>query len=292
MTSRRPAVLTLGTVLLVLLAALLTACGGGNDEEVEAPSRGTTATSSPPTSTAPGSTASPGTSSTVPPSAPGVDLRAYFLRGEKLGTAHRRVPPTQTVARAALEQLIAGPDSTEQRAGMRTVVAPSTKIDGLDIADGLATVQLSPDFGRGANDITLQQARAQVVYTLTQFPTVQRVRFGIGAPIVDRDSYTDVRPLILVESVAPADVVTSPVTVAGESNTFEATVRIRLLGADGSVLADTFTTATSGTGTWGTFVAKVPFAKGTNTTGKLVVFEDSAKDGSMINVVEIPVRFA
>lgn len=270
MTPRRPAALILGTVLLVLLAGLLVACGGGSDEQVESPPRDTTTTS-------------------------GVDLNVYFLRNGKVGTAHRRVPPTRAVARAALEQLIAGPDAIEGAAGMTTVIRPETTITRLDIADGVATVSLSPDFGRGYNDVTAQQATAQVVYTLTQFPTVEEVRIGSAGttgPPLGRDDLRAVTPLVLLESVAPGDVVTSPVVVAGESNTFEATVRIRILGADGSVLADTFTTATSGTGTWGTFAAKVPFAKGSNPTGKVVVFWDSPKDGSPQDVTEVPVRFA
>ena len=294
MTSRRPAVrtLALAAALLVLLAGLLTACGGGSDEEVESPTRDTSAASTTPASVPPSSTTAPRTSSTVPPTAPGVDLDVFFLRGDKLGTAHRRVAPTQSVARTALEQLFAGPNATEQGAGMRTVMAAATKVDGLDIADGLATVQLSPYFGRGYNDVTAQQARAQIVFTLTQFTTVQRVRFGIGAPIVDRGSYTDVLPFVLVESVAPGDVITSPVTIAGLNNTFENTVRMRVLGANRRVLADTFTTGTGGMGTWGPFSVKIGFAKGADATGFVVVFEDSPKDGSMINVVEIPVRFA
>jgi hypothetical protein len=45
-------------------------------------------------------------------------------------------------------------------------------------------------------------------------------------------------------------------------------------------------------GTWGRFETTVPFDRGANTTGKLVVFENSARDGSEINTVEVPVRFA
>ena len=79
--------------------------------------------------------------------------------------------------------------------------------------------------------------------------------------------------MIFVESVAPGDAIATPVKVAGMANTFEANVRIRILGADGSA-------------------ANVPFAKGAQTTGTVVLFESSAKDGSMVNVVEVPVRFS
>ena len=208
-----------------------------------------------------------------------------FLRNGKVTTAHRRVAPTTAVGRAALEQLVVGPDASERALGFTNALPPGTKVDGIDIADGVATVDLSPA-------VTDAAARAQVVYTLTQFPTVQKVRFGTSGPTLTRDDVRDVTPLVFLESVAPGDVVTSPVRVTGESNTFEATLRIRILGADGSVLADTFGTATSGTGTWGTFAENVAFAKGANTEGKVVVFWDSPKDGSPQDVTEVPVRFS
>jgi len=271
-------------VAAAMLAVLVTACGG-SDGEVR--TSGTPApTGGGPTTTAPAVPPSEHAtaSGTVARDAAGVDLRVVFLSGGKVATAHRRVAPTRAVARAALEQLVAGPNATEQAAGYTSRVAPGTTIGSVTIADGVATVVLSPD-------PTDTAARAQVVYTLTQFPTVRRVRFGTGEA-VSRDDFRAVTPLVFVESVAPGDVVASPVTVSGEANTFEATVRIRVVGNDGSVLADTHTTATSGSGTWGTFSESVPFAKGANTAGKIVVFWDSPADGAPRDVVEVPVRFS
>jgi hypothetical protein len=87
--------------------------------------------------------------------------------------------------------------------------------------------------------------------------------------------------------------ITSPVTVTGQNRTFENTVRIRIVGADGSTLADVFTTGNGrAPGEWGQFAAPVAFSKGTNANGTIVVFEDSPKDGSEIHVLEIPVKFA
>ena len=281
MTRRRLVVLVAGAVLAALL---LSACGGGDDQVKT--SSGTPATTAPPDpSGAPGTAATDPPSGTVAPNAAGVGLQVVFVDGGKVATGHRRVPPTQAVARAALEQLIGGPNAAEQAAGFTTLVPPGTRIDGLDIAGGVATVTLTPQPVDAA-------ARAQVVYTLTQFPTVDTVRFGAGGPPLGRDDVREVTPLVFLESVTPGDLVTSPVTVAGEANTFEATVRIQVLGANGAVLADTFTTATSGSGTWGTFSEKVAFDKGTNTAGTVRVFWDSPKDGSPQDVVEVPVRFS
>ena len=49
-------------------------------------------------------------------------------------------------------------------------------------------------------------------------------------------------------------------------------------------------TATSGSGTRGTFDFTVPFTVEHAQSGKLVVFESSAENGSRIHVVEIPLR--
>jgi hypothetical protein len=54
-------------------------------------------------------------------------------------------------------------------------------------------------------------------------------------------------------------------------------------------LVDTFTMATCGTGCRGDFDTDVPFSVDRKQPGTVEVFEVSAMDGSMINVVEIPV---
>jgi hypothetical protein len=96
-------------------------------------------------------------------------------------------------------------------------------------------------------------------------------------------------PAIVVETPAPGDVVTSPVTIAGTADVFEATVSIRIYDSVNNLIVDTFTTATCGTGCRGDFSIEIPFAVAERQGGRIVVFESSAKDGSMINVVEIPV---
>jgi hypothetical protein len=284
----RRAGLVVGLVVGLAAALLVLAACGGSDR-VRSATTGTTGSA--PTTTGPGAAGTgPATpSGTVAPDAPGVDLRVVFLDDGKLATAHRRVAPTQAVARAALEQLLAGPTPAEQALGYGSAVRTGSVVTGVRIADGTATVTLDPPL---AADAAALPARAQIVATLTQFPTVRAVQFGTEGPPRTRADFRDLTPLVFPESVAPGDLVRSPVTVAGEANTFEATVRIRIVGADGRVLADTFTTATAGTGTWGTFSERVAFDPRGNRTGKVVVFWDSPKDGAPLDVVEIPVRFA
>ena len=98
---------------------------------------------------------------------------------------------------------------------------------------------------------------------------------------------------IRVTSPLSGNSITTPVTITGQNRTFENTVRIRIEGADGSTLADVFTTGNGrAPGEWGQFAAPVAFAKGTNTHGTVVVFEESAKDGSEIHVLKVPVKFS
>lgn len=301
MTPRRRAALGVG-LALVVLGVLGAACGGGSQRTVAPRPRTTTSPPSPPGATSP-ATAAP-TTSTVPPGAAGVTLNVYFLRDDRIGTAHRRVPPTRAVARTALEQLLAGPTAGERAAGLRSEIPDGTRLLDVRVADGVATVDLSGEFQAGGGPRSLPARLAQVVFTLTQFPTVEGVAVLLdGRPLTSvagmslpdpmrRSDFAAMTPLILVESPAPGDVVSSPLRVAGLNNTFEATVRIRIEGSDGRTLADTFTTGQGGTGTWGPFEARVTFDRGRDERGTVVVFEDSPEDGSEINVVEIPVRFA
>ena len=94
-----------------------------------------------------------------------------------------------------------------------------------------------------------------------------------------------------IEVVAPAPDarVSSPVTISGTANVFEATVMIRILAANNNIIADTFTTATCGSGCWGDFDAEVPFSVSREQPGVIQVFQESAEDGSRLHVVRIPV---
>ena len=83
--------------------------------------------------------------------------------------------------------------------------------------------------------------------------------------------------------------VSSPITITGSANVFEATVNIRVLNGDGEVIAESFAMATCGTGCRGDFSTQIDVPIDAEQPGTVQVFEYSAKDGSMINVVEIPV---
>lgn len=85
-------------------------------------------------------------------------------------------------------------------------------------------------------------------------------------------------------------IVKAPVTVSGEARVFEATVELEVV-AEGKVLGRGFTTATKGAPEWGTFTAQVHFtAPRQEEVATVRVFSRSARDGSIQDLVEVPVR--
>jgi hypothetical protein len=138
-------------------------------------------------------------------------LEVWFAQRGRLVEALRAHTPTTRVATAALHELLAGPTPAERAAGIRTEIPRGTRLlPDVSIANGVAKVDLTSDFEAGAGSRSLQLRLAQVVYTLTQFPTVKSVRFEIdGSPVnvfsssgivldhpVGRSAYKSLAPLI------------------------------------------------------------------------------------------------
>jgi germination protein M len=239
---------------IVVVAVVAAGCGGQSQPGAEQP-----VTTSPPSTT----------TTTTSTAAQRTALELFFIAPDgKLVATSRTVEETQAPGGAALRELVNAPD------GATTQVPDGLQ---LTIADGRAHVS-------GA---TLDGAAlAQVVYSLTSFPTVQSVDGKTRADV------EDFVPAILVEHPGPGDTVTSPLHVTGTANTFEATFNYRLKDASGTVLAKDFVTATSGSGTRGTFDFTVPFTVDSAQNGTLAVFELSAEDGSVVHERDIPLRLA
>lgn len=87
--------------------------------------------------------------------------------------------------------------------------------------------------------------------------------------------------------------VASPVIVAGDAIAFESTVSITVRDADGRVVGRGFATADApDAGQSGPYRAAVAFNAAPGTVLYVEVFEASAKDGTPIHMVRIPVRVA
>jgi hypothetical protein len=246
-------VLSLACGLVVLAAGC-----GGNDNEAASTDTGTT-----------------------PPGVATTGVKVYWLRDGKVWPVRRQIDTTGGVATGAVATLLHGPTDQEgSDLGLTTSIPAGVQSAEISIADGVATVQPSgalPD-----------KARAQVVYTLTQFPTVKSVE--IDGKRYTRKDFEAQTPPILVESPLSFQQVASPLRVRGTANTFEATFNYELTDPDGKIISKHFEMATSGSGTRGTFDFTVPFAVDRDGLGELVVLEFSAKDGSRIHIQEIPLQ--
>jgi hypothetical protein len=231
-------------------------------------------------------------------------VRVYFILGSSAGTGGlvpvlREIPATVGVAGAAVRQLIAGPDAAESGAQpeLGTAVPAATRLLGLTIKGGVAAVDLSSEFLGGYNGSQPDERFAQVVYTLTQFSTVTSVSFTFdGAPFAgplpatrDASAIRSFLPAIFVDHPAWGAAAGNPATVSGVANVFEATFRVRVEDASGTVLADQQVMATCGTGCWGDFSVTLAYTLGKAQWGTLHVFDLSAKDGTPENVTEYPV---
>jgi immunoglobulin-like protein involved in spore germination/sporulation and spore germination protein len=267
-------------LLVVLISALAVAgCGGGSTTTVTVTKteQPTISTDTGSTTTAPATTDTTGTTT----GAGTTSIQLFFLRDDKVGATRREIPATVAVGSAALKALADGPTAYERGAGLTSEV-PHDGNFSLQLMQGTAVVT-GPHVGDAAS--------AQIVYTLTQFPTVKTVRIN-GGNAGARSDWERLTPAILVLDPVPGQTVASPVRISGTANTFEATLQLELRDADDKVLARRFTTATSGSGTRGTFdtTLSVPAGHGGDVT--LVAYENSAANGDRINVVRVPLKLA
>jgi sporulation and spore germination protein/immunoglobulin-like protein involved in spore germination len=255
-------------------------------------------------------------------------VRAYFLLHDPVGEDPALVPVLRTVpkspatATAAMKALLAGPLAKERAAQpqIETLIPAGSKLLGIDISRGLATVDLSAEFATLSPDdawdlgmFELRGRLAQVVYTLTQFTTVDRVSFKLdGKPVkvlfgmaspddgsseaialdkpVTRATYRErYLPLIFVDRPAWGAALLNPGRVTGLANVFEAQFRIALLDRNDKVLVDVPVTASCGTGCWGRFDVTLSYDVSRAQWGTLRVWDISEHSGRPVAVREYPV---
>ncbi len=312
-------------ILALALACGAAACGDDEEEPVATDAPTTQAASTGPATDEGATTADAPTESAVEDSTgwtsypteseePATDTEVdggtsqvvvYLARGEHVSPVRREAggPP---LARTAITALLEGPSADD---GDRTTAIPEgTELLDIAIADdGVLTVDLSRQFESGGGSLSMQMRVAQVVYTAFQFPTVTGVLFRLdGEPVtaiggegllVDEPQtpadFEDVTPPVLVQEPLPGDTVSCPVRARGTSNVFEATSLMGVTATDGDLPPEppTVVTATSGTGTRGTFDVEVACTPPEGGEGFLVSWWDSAKDGSPQDVQHIPLVF-
>ena len=315
-STRHSSLLILLIAVTALVVAACSSVGSGGTLTPRSPDSGTIAPVSPEPSAEP-SAANPSeppseseTPATAEPTqAPSgaTSVRAYLYMDGKLVPVRRDIDATRAVGRAALNALFEGPTAEEAAASpaLTTDVPEGTILLGLDIADGLATVDLSREFERVQTSGQAFGAQAQVIYTLTQFPTVKQVAFKIdGEPITiwaggdpgavvessDREDWQDeFLPSVFVERPTWGATIGNPVRVSGIANVFEAVFFVEVRDADGATLAKERVMASCGTGCWGTFDVSIPYDVSARQEGSVVTYNLSAKDGSVEDLRSYPV---
>jgi hypothetical protein len=175
------------------------------------------------------------------------EVTVFRVHSGQLRAQAVEVPQTQAVAGAALHAL--GVSASVQ------------------IADGTATVALAQ---APADQV------AEIVYTLTQFPTVQRVDVA-GRSGLTRDDFAAYEPPILVETPAVGAAVPATFTVSGTASVFEATLVIELR-RNGTVLVKQTVTASEGAPGRGTFSTTVHAPSAGAAT--IAAYAPSAADGT------------
>jgi hypothetical protein len=194
---------------IALIAVVVAACSDGD------PSYDTQA----PVSTIPSNT----TSTTA---AAQTIITLYWVRGNALGVS-QRLEATKYERFAALKALFAGPKSSERDAGLITAIPSGSILEGVSVVNGIAYVNVNANFFLAASTTMMYLRMAQVVYTLTAQPGVTGVQFlaarqrlatfdgvKLDAPVT-RTTFSGSNGLLLLETPAVGDSISSPLQVGG-----------------------------------------------------------------------------
>jgi spore germination protein GerM len=136
-------------------------------------------------------TAIPGTAIAAS-AGPAVSAQVYFTAGGGLVAETRQVD-AGAPAQSALEQL-----QTAPQAGHFSEIPQTNVLQSISVMDGVAYVSFSPQFFAPDGALGMQLRLAEVVFTLTQFPTIDAVQFlqnGQFKEVAAGDGFPIGRPL-------------------------------------------------------------------------------------------------
>jgi Immunoglobulin-like domain of bacterial spore germination/Sporulation and spore germination len=231
-----------------LLCTLAAGCGG----------------TSQPAGTGPGETTTGAATRTVD---------VYYLRGNELVPVHVSVAETPAIATASLEKLLSGAPE-----GYTSAIPSRTALESVAVSDGRATVRFS-------TDRLTHTAEGQIVYTLTQFPSITAVDGGPFSVPAGREDFADLtsHAAIFVAEPERDSAVSSPVHASGTADVFEGTLAVDVWSG-GTKLRTQPIQASSGTGTRGSWKATIVLPPG---QAKLVFYEPSAENGQPLHATTV-----
>jgi len=129
----------------------------------------------------------------------------YFVNeSDLLVPVTREIPWVEGIGRAALESLVDTPELRAELAekGLKPSLPAGTQIIGMTIRDGLAKVDFNENFLNNDSKIAEYNAIQSVVYTLGEFPTVDRVQILVnGKPLKKCPHGTELGDVLYPEKI-------------------------------------------------------------------------------------------
>jgi spore germination protein GerM len=251
-----------------------------------------------------------------------VEVSAYFMMSSIAGDGSgpflvpvaRDITTPAAPATPTVEWLLAGPTQGEMDGipSIMTAIPAGTELLGLSVANGVATVDLSSEFASGGGSLSMLSRVAQVVYTLTQFPTVDEVAFEIeGVPTTvlggeglmldfygTREGFlgTGLLPAVYVDSPVWSGEADNPMRIVGRTFVAGGEFVLAIVDNDGLILTEQTVVASGaefmapGGPLWVSFDVTVAYTVDTAQLGALIVWSEDPSDGSQANILEYPVR--
>lgn len=248
------------------------------------------------------------------------DVVLFFPDNDLLGTYRVKEEVTvrweEDLPKAALNAWINGPEH-EQLTGL---INSDVIVEYVEEIDGIAHVSLSREINNnnlGVNGELLFAEQIAMIMQQFGYERTQILVEGrkeelilgslyIGEPIVangpERYLWVDekVTDEFVLQNVAfriyepaPNSEVKGQIVVRGLARVFEATIQYEF--EDGHYLYDKgFVTASEGAPGWGEFEIIIDLDQVTNNTGTgtVILYEESAKDGSRLHEIYLPVKFS
>lgn len=288
-------------IIVILASAVLVSCAGETVPEA------TTTTLPIVTSTSPvTSTGAPTTSSV--PAIPEREGAIYlFFEGYPVEPG----PYLVAVARPgvddleeALTALLDGESREEAAMGVSSTIPDGTSLLGVEVADGIASVDLSREFESGGGSLSMMGRVAQVVYTATGFDEVDAVLFLVeGVPvdvlggeglIIDepqtRSDWVELVPEILVEEPRWGSTVGREILIAGIAELESGSVSYVIVDSEGFIVGEgEITTVPGQPGAFSTTIVLDDSAR--PGAGSIIAWE-WAPDGSQRHVLDYPLTLA
>jgi len=240
----------------------------------------------------------------------------YFSDNDLMNTYRVKkeinVKEEDQTAKAALEAWVKGPEHEE----LTGLVNPDVIIEYVEEVDGVAHVSFSKEIKESnlgsSGELMFAEQIAMIMqqfgFEQTQILVEGRVEETIlghlytGEPIAAKEPedylWIDEKksPEVVLQNAAfriyepaPNSDVKDRIVVRGLARVWEGTILYEF--EDGHYILDEgFTTATEGAPGWGEFEITIELDDAANYSGRVILYEESAKDGSRINELKIPVN--